>query len=616
MPSLGDLRHTDIANDDSGHPVRYLYPQLCGSISVKLHSQKETGASGLTRPLRFLLTATAFGFAVTTSLSAPLSAQGLSATAIPQTNANLLSPSDEAAYRAAFAAARSGQTQSLDTSLAAISDGTLRPHVERERLISSQVAPDLPAMVAWLSRWGDVAGASDVYARAQTTQDEEATAERLMGVVATPLRLRRPDPVPVRRTIGMMREPSFNPVPIGFGATRADRARIDTLAARFYAGEDDVAFALASQEIEGPQSGQAGWIGGLAAFRLGDFSAAQRYFVTAANWSAGDDWTRSAGAFWAARAAEKLGNAAGARTYLEQAASNPLTFYGQLSLAKLGRWDTMRVPSVQDEQERATRLARGDPGVRRAIALTQIGRKSDAEAELSAAWGRGRADDDLGYLAIARALNLDDVVSRISQTSNAAAMAALYPAPANIRPSGGAFILDRAVVLAVIRQESKFQSTAVSYAGARGLMQLMPRTAAWMTGRRDLASNPRLLQDNTLNVTLGEAYLEKMMAEGPISNCLIRTFMAYNAGPGSVGRWATTVKGGEDALMFMEGAPSGQARVYAERVMSNLWIYHRRFGQRAPSLEKLARGFTPTYEPQDDPRRAIASNGVSAIALR
>jgi hypothetical protein len=82
--------------------------------------------------------------------------------------------------------------------------------------------------------------------------------------------------------------------------------------------------------------------------------------------------------------------------------------------------------------------------------------------------------------------------------------------------------------------------------------------------------------------------------------------MAYNAGPGNVARWSATVKGSDDTLMFMEAAPSGQARVYAERVMSNMWIYHRRFGQRAPSLEKLARGMTPTYEPQDNPRQSIA----------
>ncbi len=532
------------------------------------------------------------------------------------TNLNVLAPSDEEAYKMAFTAARADQKPTLEAALERVSDGTLRAHVERVRLTAPQSEPDLPAMSAWLARFGDLAGASEVYTRAMSAQDEEASAARLMGVVATPAHLKRPDPIPVRRSMGAMREPSFNPVPIGFGATRADRGRIEVLAARFYAGDDDSAFALASQEIDGPQSGQAGWIGGLAAFRLGDFATAQRYFTLAANWGVGDDWTRSAGAFWAARSAEKLNNPAATRAMLEQAASSPLTFYGQLGLMKLGRWDTLRVPSVQDEQERATRLLRGDPGVRRAAALVEVGRTEDADAELAAAWGRGRADDDLGYLTIARSLNLSDVASLISQTSPAASMAALYPAPANIRPSGGEFVLDRAVVLAVIRQESKFQPTAVSYAGARGLMQLMPRTAAWMTGRRDLASNPRQLQDNTLNVTLGEAYLEKMMAEGPISNCLIRTFMAYNAGPGSVGRWATTIKGGEDPLMFMEGAPSGQARVYAERVMSNLWIYHRRFGQRAPSLEKLARGFTPTYEPQDNPRRAVVGSSLRATSFR
>jgi soluble lytic murein transglycosylase len=555
--------------------------------------------------LRHVIPALCYGVSLCALSIVPASAQG---TTSSNGQINLLSQSDEEAYKAAFAAARAGQKDVLEARLDQISDKTLVPLVERTRLTASVSAPDLPAMAQWLSQYSDLSGASEVFARALEAQELEADAARLMGVVATPAHLRRPAPVPVRRSMGALREPKFNPVPIGEGATRADRARIEVLAARFYAGDDETAFGLASQEIDGPQSGQAGWIGGLAAFRMGDFTSARRFFHSAANWSAGDDWTRSSGAFWAARSAQRLGDDSAERAYLEQAASSPLTFYGQLALARLGRWETLQVPAVQDEQVRAAQLLRDNAGVRRAAALVEIGQSDQAQSELLAAWNRGKAEDDLGYLSLARSLGLDDVVSRISQTSSAAAMAALYPAPANIRPSGGEFVIDRAVVLAVIRQESKFSNTAVSYAGARGLMQLMPRTAAWMTGRRDLASNPRLLQDTTLNVTLGEAYLEKMMAEGPISNCLIRTFMAYNAGPGSVGRWAVSIKGGEDPLMFMEGAPSGQARVYAERVMSNLWIYHRRFGQRAPSLEKLARGMTPTYEPQDNPR----SNWVDA----
>ncbi len=538
------------------------------------------------------------------------------APALRGTNAgpDVLTSIDEANYRKAFAAAATNQKAILEDILPTISDGTLKPHVERARLTSTATPPDLPAMAAWLERWGDVAGAGAVYERAQEAQEDAIQAARIMGVVPTPFRLKRPDVVPARRSMGAVREPSFIPVPIGQGATRADRAQIDALAARFYAGDDETALAMAREAVTGPQSGQAGWIGGLAAYRLGDFATAQTLFTAAANWNASDDWARSSGAFWAARASEKLGDKAKTQSFLEQAASSPLTFYGQLALARLGRWETLRIPQAQDEKDRAARLMRTDPGVRRAIALKEIGRLSDAEAELFNSWSRGRAEDDLGYLAVARSLDLNPVAERIAQSSSAAALAALYPIPDQFRPVGGEFVLDRAVVLAVMRQESKFDTNAKSYAGARGLMQVMPRTAAWMTGRRDLASNPRLLNDTTLNVTLGEAYLEKMMAMGVVSNCLTRTFMAYNAGPGNVARWSASVKGAEDTLMFMEAAPNGQARVYAERVMSNMWIYHRRFGQRAPSLEKLARGLAPTYEPQDNPRLASTNVSFSSVA--
>jgi soluble lytic murein transglycosylase len=578
-------------------------------------TQRDRTQIGLRKRL-LLVPIFAIGFLSCASISTTVAAQTTPpAPALRGTHAGLdvLTSIDEANYRKAFAAAATNQKAVLEDVLPTISDGTLKPHVERARLTSTANPPDLPAMAAWLERWGDVAGAGAVYERAQEAQEDAIQAARIMGVVPTPFRLKRPDAVPARRSMGAVREPSFIPVPIGQGATRADRAQIDALAARFYAGDDETALAMAREAVTGPQSGQAGWIGGLAAYRLGDFATAQTLFTAAANWNASDDWARSSGAFWAARASEKLGDKAKTQSFLEQAASSPLTFYGQLALARLGRWETLRIPQAQDEKDRASRLMRTDPGVRRAMALKEIGRLSDAEAELFNSWSRGRAEDDLGYLAVARSLDLNPVAERIAQSSSAAALAALYPIPDQFRPVGGEFVLDRAVVLAVMRQESKFDTNAKSYAGARGLMQVMPRTAAWMTGRRDLASNPRLLNDTTLNVTLGEAYLEKMMAMGVVSNCLTRTFMAYNAGPGNVTRWSASVKGAEDTLMFMEAAPNGQARVYAERVMSNMWIYHRRFGQRAPSLEKLARGLAPTYEPQDNPRLASTMVRLSAV---
>ncbi|MFN7674116.1 MAG: tetratricopeptide repeat protein, partial [bacterium] len=285
---------------------------------------------------------------------------GASTTALAQTTStvpalrgtvagpDVLTSSDEANYRKAFTAAATNQKGVLEDLLPTISDGTLKPHVERARLIATATPPDLPAMAAWLERWGDVAGAGAVYERAQEAQEDAIQAARIMGVVPTPFKLKRPDPVPTRRSMGAVREPSFISVPIGQGATRADRAQIDALAARFYAGDDETALAMAREAVNGPQSGQAGWIGGLAAYRLGDFATAQTLFTAAANWNASDDWARSSGAFWAARASEKLGDKAKTQSFLEQAASSPLTFYGQLALARLGRWETLRIPQAQD----------------------------------------------------------------------------------------------------------------------------------------------------------------------------------------------------------------------------------------------------------------------------
>lgn len=519
---------------------------------------------------------------------------------------DILSPADEAAYRAAFAAVEAGNAEALGAALARVDNGILRPVVEQERLLAPRMGASVAEMAAFLERFGALAGAAQVRERAEALRAALAPGDPLAQV-----RLAAPDPVPLRRSMGALREPSFNPAPQGPGTTRANRQAVDTGARRFYDGDDAGALALVTPELNGPLSGQAGWIGGLASWRQRDFAGALTFFTAAANWQSGDDWGRSAGAYWAARAADRLGDTARRDAFLEQAASTPFTFYGQLALERLGRWDNLSIPQAGDQMRQARSLATGNPGVRRAIALVEVGRRDDAEAELAAAWARARPDEDLGFLQLAQDLGLTGLAGRIAATSPAASIAARYPVPVGLAPQGGAFVLDRSVVLAVIRQESRFDPGAVSSAGARGLMQVMPATAAWMTGRAELRTNPRLLHNTALNLSLGEAYLEMMMRQGPVGGDLIRTFMAYNAGPGNLQNWAVSVEGGSDPLFFMEASPSGQARIYAEKVMANMWIYARRLGQDAPSLERLARGMTPVYEPQDNPRSAGGGGAIT-----
>jgi hypothetical protein len=72
---------------------------------------------------------------------------------------------------------------------------------------------------------------------------------------------------------------------------------------------------------------------------------------------------------------------------------------------------------------------------------------------------------------------------------------------------------------------------------------------------------------------------------------------AYNAGPGAVDRWRVTKAGGDDALLFVESIPVAETRSYVKRLMLYHWLYRRRFGQDAKSLEETASGRWPIYRP-------------------
>jgi soluble lytic murein transglycosylase len=547
--------------------------------------------------------------AVTATLLAAASFASAQAAGIP----DMLTPSEEATYQAAFAAAEAGDRAAMESLLVGLSNPVLVP-VVTEALVSTaqNLAPVAPG--------GSV---SDGVSEKAPIPVSSTPAGSRSGIPA-PVQVRFETaaaglapglPMAPRRSLGHLREPVFDPDPGPAHRTNADEDRIQAMADRFYAGDDQAALDRAAILIDGPLTGQAGWIGGLASWRSGDFLQAQTYFTAAANWDYGDDWSRAAGAFWAARAAGRNGDYATRTAMLEQAATAPLTFYGQLALEQLGRWNASALPSEAERVQSEARLVVGNTQVRAAAALIELGRTDQAARQLATGWSQALPSEDLAWLSLARQMRLDPVVETINSVSSAAMVASQYPVPASIAPDGG-WVLDRALVFAVMRQESRFDPRAVSRAGARGLMQLMPATAAWMTDRPDLRSNPNQLFDVSLNVSLGERYLEQTMEMGAISNCLIRTIMAYNAGPGSVTRWSGSVRGGDDPLLFMEAIPSGQARVYTERVLSNVWIYHARLGQQAPSLQRLARGMSPLYEPQDNPRMAAGGGGAMALPVR
>jgi soluble lytic murein transglycosylase-like protein len=164
------------------------------------------------------------------------------------------------------------------------------------------------------------------------------------------------------------------------------------------------------------------------------------------------------------------------------------------------------------------------------------------------------------------------------------------------KPTNG-FRVDRALFYAVMRQESKFRTDATSWAGARGLMQIMPATASLIAQDRSLARNNKdKLLDPSFNLTLAQDYIEKLMASGEPGGNLFMLTTAYNGGPGNLSRWLDQINFKDDPFLFIESIPASETRSYIERVVMNFWIYRSRLGQPSPSLDVSASGNWPIYD--------------------
>ncbi len=176
--------------------------------------------------------------------------------------------------------------------------------------------------------------------------------------------------------------------------------------------------------------------------------------------------------------------------------------------------------------------------------------------------------------------------------------AALYPIP-KWEPEGG-FEIDRALVFAFMRQESSFNPNAKSPDGARGLLQLMPQTASYISQGQSFRGKTRnQLFDPSLNLALGQKYLSYLLNHNYVEGDLFKLATAYNGGPGNLGKWERKITYNDDPLLFIESLPSRETRLFIERVLTNLWIYRARLDQYSPSLDTLAAGQWPRYEAQD-----------------
>ncbi len=135
--------------------------------------------------------------------------------------------------------------------------------------------------------------------------------------------------------------------------------------------------------------------------------------------------------------------------------------------------------------------------------------------------------------------------------------------------------IDPALLLSIMRQESLFEQTAESPAGARGLMQVMPATGDYVAERSDFAGdfNPDQLWLPYLSVNFGAWYISQQL--GIFDGNQFAALAAYNAGPGNVLEW---VKTSADLDIFVESIPYRESRVYIRNIYVNLAAYRRLYG--------------------------------------
>lgn len=291
--------------------------------------------------------------------------------------------------------------------------------------------------------------------------------------------------------------------------------------------------------------------------------------------------TKSKGWYWAGHAARKIGDTATANAFFERAAKYYEHFYGQLSLEALGRPLPSPVPKpplpqVNEGSNSAYLAARLAPqlGSRKeqTLFLRAIANSAETQQEFTNAFALSKTlrRPDLQVMAGRNA--------RIEGHSNFVGHA--YP---TLNPPAG-HQHNWTMIQAITRQESQFDRAAISHAGARGLMQLMPATAREVSRQIGVPySRAALTTDTTYNVKLGSTYIQRMLRYYNGSYPL--AVAAYNAGPGNVNKWlrrnGDPRTGAIDILTWIERIPIFETKNYVQRVLENAVFYEHLHPEKA-----------------------------------
>jgi soluble lytic murein transglycosylase len=291
--------------------------------------------------------------------------------------------------------------------------------------------------------------------------------------------------------------------------------------------------------------------------------------------------SKARAAYWIGRTYKKLGQASQANSWFRTGSQYGTTFYGQLSHIELNEKRFSINNNFKFNEDKYEEFKKNNPQAKSVVVLKELNRTRYTKDILR---HLGDPEQNRTFEEISMAGVLAQEIERLDFAIQIAKNASYknlnfleisYPKIEVPKQVKSQKILDSSVILALIRQESEFDTSANSKVGAKGLMQIMPATAKLLSKVTNVDfSREKLTKDKDYNLALGSYYISDL--DDDFGSHYL-AFAAYNAGPHRVEKWIKTYGDPRrkqiDAIDFIELIPFHETRNYVQRVSENINVY-------------------------------------------
>ena len=356
-----------------------------------------------------------------------------------------------------------------------------------------------------------------------------------------------------------------------------------------YKKKYELAYKISSKHAmtEGPEFAAAEWMSGWIALSfLNDPLLAKEHFEKFYN-NVGYPISTARGAYWLGKTYKKMENNELSIKWFEEASKYLTTYYGQLAFIELNPNETFELSKDQDVTKEYRSLFFKKEIVKIIYLLDELEEDKYTKHML-----RHIANDNIASGSEILAAELSTNIGRFDFAIQISKLASYekrfhnqfnYPIISTPKYINGRKIPESAFILSIIRQESEFDLSANSHAGAKGLMQLMPYTAKLVSKQAKLPySKSRLTSDPEYNINLGSHYIAGLILN--YDGAYPFAIAAYNAGPNRVKYWKKINKDPQkkqiDYVNWIELIKFRETRNYVQRVLENYNVYRYILEQR------------------------------------